>query len=268
MAGKSNSWIGGTAVVAIAIAAGAWFVAIHPTLASAADQRQAASDQRNHNTVLQAQIAKLKSEFDHLGDYKDQLSQLRQKVPQTADLAALTREIQSVGDSTGVTLMVDAPGTPTALVVPEPAAAKPQPSATASASPAATGTTGGAAGASQTTASGQSTVDGLFQIPLSVTVVGTYDQTVAFLDGLQQAMPRLYVIDELNATSLEPGGASGGRPAVKAGDLETVVTGYVLTMQAAAGAAPQPKPGATATPTPTQLPVPSGQRNPFQPVNS
>jgi len=264
MPGKSSSWIAGAAVAAVAIAAGGWFVAIQPTLANAADQRQAASDQRNHNLVLQSQIAKLKSEFDHLGDYNDQLAQLRQKVPETGDLAALTRQVQSVAASSGVTLTVDAPGTPVAFVAP--AQAKPQAAATPSASADASGTTSaGSAAASQS-----SPVGGLFQIPYSVTSVGNYDQTVAFLDGLQQAMPRLFVIMELDATSLKSGGAAGGRPAVQNGDLQTVVTGYVLTMQAPTSSTQQPKPGATATPTPTptQLPVPGSQRNPFQPVNS
>lgn len=263
MPGKSSSWIAGAAVAAVAIAAGGWFVAIQPTLANAADQRQAASDQRSHNLVLQAQIAKLKSEFDHLGDYNDQLAQLRQKVPQTGDLAALTLQVQSVAASSGVTLTVDAPGTPVAFVAP--AQAQPQPAATPSASADASGGTT-SAGSAATTPS--STVAGLFQIPFSVTSVGSYDQTVAFLDGLQQAMPRLFVISELNATSLKSSGASGGQPAVKNGDLETVVTGYVLTMQGATSSTQQPKPGATPTPTPTQLPVPGSQRNPFQPVNS
>lgn len=266
MPGKSSSWIAGAAVAAVAIAAGGWFVAIQPTLASAADQREAASQQRSHNIVLQAQIAKLKSQFEHLGDYNDQLTQLRQKMPQTGDLAALTRQVQSVGDAAGVTLTVDAPGTPTAFVAPAPTTA--QPAATASPSSAATDATASSTGTS--TAPGKSTVEGVFQIPLSLTSVGSYDQTVAFLDGLQQAMPRLFVVTGLNATSLKSGGASGGRPAVKAGDLETVVTGYVLTMQGPTSATQQPTPGATATPTPTptQLPVPGSQRNPFQPVNS
>lgn len=264
MAARTSAWVGGAAVVALAIAAGAYFVVINPTLTNAESQRQAAADQRDHNAMLEIQIAKLKSEYAHLDDYKAELVALRVKAPEQADLSELTREIQSVGDLAGVTLTVNAPGTPKAFIAP--AAPAPAPTATESATDAATSDTT-ADTSSSSSSSTPTSVAGFFQIPISVTSVGTYDQTVAFLDSLQQSMPRLYVISEVDATSLEESGASGGRPAVAKGDLETVITGYVLTLQdGASSETPTPDGSATPTPAPTQLPVPSGQRNPFEPV--
>lgn len=260
---KTTAWVAGAAVVALAVAAGAWFVAISPTLTDAADQRDAASDQRDHNMLLETQIAKLKEEYTHLDEYRAELASIQTKLPATGDLAELTREVQQVASAAGVTVTVDAPGSPSAFVAPAaPVAATPAPEPSASADPAsATDDTGTADTPSAPTSN---VVEGLYQIPLSLTSVGTYDQTVAFLDQLQQAMPRLFVVNGLNATSLEAGGAGGGRPATNAGDLEIVISGYVLTLQDSSSAPAAPAPDATATPTP--LPVPGDQKNPFQPV--
>lgn len=261
---KTTAWVGGTAVLALAIAAGAWFVAISPTLSDAADQRQAAADQRDHNTLLETQIAQLKEQYTHLDEFRAELAAIRTQVPEGGDLAELTRELQQVAAAAGVTVTVDAPGTPSAYVAPAPAAAAtPEPSATESTdSSSVTDETDTSSSSSSSSAS--DVIDGLYQIPLSLTSIGTYDQTVSFLDQLQQSMPRLFVVNNLNATSLEESGAGGGRPATNAGDLEIVITGYVLTLQDSSSTE-APAPDATTTPTP--LPVPGDQKNPFQPVS-
>lgn len=260
MAGKSSAWVGGAAIGAVVIAAGAWFGAIQPTMVSAADQRQEAADQRDHNDMLDMQLTTLKAQYEHLDEYKAQLADIRVKVPTTGDLAQLTLEVKAAAESAGVTVTNVAPGTAVSFVAPAPAAAEPAPTETPAADDAAATDTGEEAAAPASGATAP--VDGLFQISFSVTSVGSYPQTVAFLNALQRSMPRLFVVNQLTATSLESGGAAGGRPAVNDGDLEAVITGYVLTLQDDRTAAPEPDP--TATPQP--LPVPGDQRNPFLPV--
>jgi Tfp pilus assembly protein PilO len=260
MASKTSAWVAGSTVAALVVAAGAWFGLISPTLAHASDQRQTASDQRDRNVILETQIAKLKAQYAHLDDYKTQLTALHQQMPSTGDLAEANREIQSVAQTAGVTITVVQPGTPTAFVAPA-AASTPTPTPTASSSTAAATGDTKASTPTQPTA-----VDGLYTIPLSVTTLGTYAQTVAFVDGLQQSMPRLFVVTTVDATSQKSSGATVGRPALADGDLQATLTGVLLTFRDASGAAPTPGATVTPTPAPTQLPVPTDQKNPFLPV--
>lgn len=264
---KTTTWVAGASVLALALAAVGYFGVVSPTLGNAEAQRQAASDQTDHNDLLGVQIAKLKAEFAHLDDYKAELAAIQAKAPATADLAELTREVKAVADQAGVTLTVLTPGAATAFVAPAAPTAAPSPTATDDAS--ATDAAAAATDDSGAATSGPAVVSGLFTIPLSMSSVGTYEQTMAFLDSLQQSLPRLYVISQVNATSLQSGGATAGRPAVNDGDLETVITGSVLTYQDSSTqpttAEPTPTPGATAGPT---LPVPGSQPNPFLPLVS
>lgn len=258
MASKTTAWVAGSTVAALVVAAAAWFGAISPTLSHASDQRQTASAQRDRNTILETQIAKLKADSAHLDDYKQQLASLYQQMPPTADLAEVSREIQSIAQTAGVTITVVQPGTPTVFVAPVASAPTPAPTASSN-----------AAAATATQATPQATaVEGLYTIPLSVTTLGTYSQTVAFIDTLQQSMPRLFVVSKVDASSQKSSGATAGRPALSAGDLEATVTGVLLTMRDSS--ASQPTPGSTATPTPapTQMPVPTDQKNPFLPVGT
>lgn len=259
MAAKASAWVGGAALAAVVIGAGAWFGVVAPTLDDAAQERVAAADQRDRNDLLAIQLKQLEADFANLDIYKEELAELRTKVPTTGDLAELTRQLQTMATASGVTLTVEAPGTPAAFVLPQ-SAAEPEPTVTDDA-----GSTEPDASPDEAPAPapGPKTIDGLYTIPLSVTTVGTYPQTVAFLDALQQLMPRLYVVSSLNATSLTSAGASGGRPPVNDGDLETVVSGYVLTL-VDPSAVPEVDPDAT----PEPLPVPGDERNPFLPLDS
>jgi Tfp pilus assembly protein PilO len=260
---KATAWVAGSTVAALVVAAGAWFGVISPTLSNAADQRQAASDQRDHNVILQTQIGKLKAEYAQLGDYRARLAAIRSKMPADADMAEAVRELESAAQAAGVTITVLQPGSPSVFVPPASTQPAPAPSATASTDASATASAPKAQTAS---------ADGLYTIPLSVTTLGGYAQTVQFIDAVQQSMPRLFVLSQVEATSQKSSGASAGRPALSVGDLETTLTGVVLTLKATAGSTPSatPSPGATAapTPTPTQLPVPGAQRNPFKPIGT
>ena len=262
MASKTTAWVVGASLMAAVIAAGAWFGVVSPTLSNAEQQRKQASAQRDQNDMLELRIAKLKAEYDNLDSYRAQIADLRTKIPTTGDLAELNRELQTIATAVGVTLSVSAPGTAAPFVAPAAAQPTPAPTESADATSTDTGATDDSAAAA---APATSAVDGMYTIPLSLTVDGTYDQTVAFIDALQQQMPRLYVLSGLNATSLKAAGAQGGRPAVNDGDLETVITGVVLTLEDTTSSV---APGDEATPAPTQLPVPTDQKNPFLPVGN
>lgn len=254
-ANRPTPWIVGAAFGSLAILALSWLLAISPTLSAAADSRSQAADARARNSVLQLQITKLAEQFTHLDEYKANLAALREQVPEQTDLTAINKGLSALASASGVTLTAVNPTGPMAF-------SPVQPSGTAAPAPA----TAGSAGTATTgtpAASAPSAPKGFYAVPLSITMVGTYDQTMTFLSSFQTGPGRIFLATAINAAAQQPGGASGGRPAVVAGDLELTVTGYAYVMLASSAA-----PTATTPPTtPPALPAPSGQKNPFQGIS-
>jgi Tfp pilus assembly protein PilO len=248
----------GTVVVSFIIAAIGWFLLISPTLATASDSRAQAADQLQRNQLLQQQVAKLAEQFKHLDEYKGNLAALQVQLPTTSDLPGLTRQVQAAATQSGVTMTTLNPTVPEAFV-------------SGAAAPVATGATSASAGVAGSSATAPATatpsaprLSGFYAVPLSITTVGTYDQTLAFLRAVQSGDQRLILVSGLSATSQKPGGAGNGRPATALGDLEVTVTGFAYVLNSAATA---PATGGTpASGTGPTLPAPSGQPNPFKSV--
>jgi len=99
-------------------------------------------------------------------------------------------------------------------------------------------------------------------IPISITVVGTYDDTLAFLNDVQTATPRLLLVSGIQGTSQKDAPASGGRPATKIGDQELVITGFLYALPDPTAAISTPSPTATAP----ALPAPVTGKNPLVPA--
>ena len=237
------------------ILAAGWFLAISPTMASADASRAQTAVERAHNDLLKQQNATLKEQFTHLEEYKAQLAALRVQLPAHADLSALNSELQALVASAGLTTTTFGATTAQAFA---PVAAAAAPVADAAA-PAATGTGAAAAGAAAPAPA--TSYPGFFAIPLTMTVLGTYDATLKFLDSLQTTSSRLYLVGSITATSQQDGGSSPGKPATSKGDLETTINGFTYVLQDGSAAVEAP----AATPSP--LPVPSTQKNPFVPVS-
>jgi Tfp pilus assembly protein PilO len=255
-ANKATTWVAGAAVAVVAILAAGWFLAISPTMASADESRAQTTVTQDRNTQLSRKVATLKDQFAHLDEYKTQLAALQVQLPQEADMSGFNTELQSLASSASVTATSMTVTTPQLFV---PIGTKPTASTTAA--PASD-----AAGTASTTSTSAANFSGLYAVPVSITTVGTYDATLTFLDSLQRTSSRLFLVGSLDATTQPNAGASNGRPATSAGDLETVTTGFAYVLHDAAGAAPAPT-SATPAPTPTALPAPSSQRNPFIPVH-
>jgi Tfp pilus assembly protein PilO len=258
-ANKAAPWVAGAVVLIFVILAMGWFLAISPTMAAADASRAQTAVERDHNALLTQQIATLKEQFTHLDEYKAQLAELQVQLPPQADLSALNTELQALVASAGLTTTTFGVTTAQAFV---PVATAAAPVADAAATTAA-GTTTAVAG---TAATGAAPVDpvasfaGFYAVPVSITVVGTYDATLAFLDSLQTTTSRLYLVGSVTATSQRDGGAGSGKPATSSGDLETTIAGFAYVLQDGSAAVEAP----AATPSP--LPVPSNQKNPFIPV--
>jgi hypothetical protein len=261
MAGaKKSTWIGGTVVGVVLIMVAAWFLAVSPALASAADLHSQAETTRQQNDILQAQVNKLASEFKKLPEYQAQLAAIKAQMPSDPKLADFLRHLDAIAVAHGVTVLTVTPTPPVAVslaVVPTaPAAAAAQPSAAPTAGPAPTAAP--AAGGTATT-----TPAGFKSIGFSMEVQGTYDATVAFVYDLQNAMPDMFLVSGLSGQGLDKVDGSNGHPASAVGDQDLTITGLTYVLPDAAGAAPAP----TASPSAAApaLPAPNG-RDPLVPI--
>jgi Tfp pilus assembly protein PilO len=250
---SAKVWIGGTVALAVLLLVAAWFLLIDPVVARAATDTAAAETQRDQNDLLELEIAKLAEQSTHLEEYKAELASLRVEMPSATDPANLSRDLDTMADGAGVTITSLQPSVPEMFV---PTAATAATSVTADAATVtdddATNGTADAAAAEETTA-----VAGFYQVPVSVTVMGSYDASVAFLRSLQDESGRLFLVSSITATTQEDQGATSGRPATTKGDVELAVTGYAFVLT---------DPSAVPADDSAQdVPVPSGQTNPFQP---
>lgn len=256
---KAMPWIGGAVVLSLLVVVAGWFLAISPALDAASLSRAQTVDERDRNALLRQQNATLKEQFGHLEEYQAQLAALQVQIPPEGDLSGLTRQIDSLAATAGLTTTVFSATTPQAFV---PAVAAPV--TDTAAAPADGAATEGAATDTAAAAPVAPSYAGLYAVPISLTTVGTYDATVAFLDTLQHSTSRLFLVGTISASAQPDAGAGSGKPATSAGDLETVITGFAYVLQDPAAAAAVPVPDPAATPEP--MPEPGAARNPFVPV--
>ncbi|MDM7853403.1 hypothetical protein [Cellulomonas alba] len=270
---KRSTWIGGTVFVGVVIAVATWFLFVSPTLASAADVRSQADQTRQQNDLLTLKVTKLKADFTKLPEYKAQLAGLQKQIPLDADLSAYFLQINKIADAHSVVITSIAPDTPQTVKLapaPKPATASSDSSTDGSSdsstpSPSPTPTPSASAGASGTGSKTATVPDGFVAIPFSVTVLGKYADTVAFLHDVQRGTDRLFLVSGLTGTAQKDAAAVSGKPATHEGDQELEISGftYVLNPELASVAVTAPTPAPTTKPA---LPKPPSSKNPLVPV--
>jgi len=241
---KTAPWVFGTAILAVLMLIGAWFLAISPKLSAAADESDQTQAQQARVDQLQIQLAGLKHDFENIESFRTQLQDLQVQIPSDQQLSTLLRQVSTIATETSIVLTSVTASSPAAVV-----GSAPVSSATAAA-PAPAPATAPAAPAQAVT--------GFYAIPIEVVVVGTYPNMVTFLDKLQTGNPRLILVSRIGMISQQVTGAQGGVPALAAGDIQLTFTAYVFAM-------PDPRQPVVA-PTPAPLPEPGAQPNPFLPL--
>jgi len=217
---KSTLWTIGTAVIALLVVVGAWFLVLGPQRAQAADlatQRNFVAQQNDERALSQAQ---LQSQLEQLPAQKAQLAAILASMPDDSELPQLLRQLESSAENTRVTLTSVVPGTAAAYD----AASAP----------------------------------GVVEVPVAVTVTGSFAEVELYLKQLQADSTRFFLIDSVSL-SAGAGGVSGGAAGITA-TIDGKV--FVLTSTPATGtpAAASPTPAATApaaTATPTATPTPA-----------
>lgn len=262
---KRSTWIGGSVVVTALLVAAAWLLAISPALAAAAEVRDETLQTQERNDLLQMKVTKLAADFRKLDEYKAELAGLRVQVPAELALSDLLRGIEETAARHGVVvtaLASNAPVTAVAPVAAAPAPAEPAAEGTSDETAAASSSEGETAGAAPAPVVASAVPAGLVSVPLTITVVGGYEATLAFLDDLQNAMPRLVLVADVTGTSQEETAASGGKPETARGDQELTLSAFAYVLPDPA-VAPPATDGATA---PAPLPAPVPGKNPLVPA--
>ncbi len=219
---KTRIWVGGTVALCLVLSAAGWFLLISPKRADAAELRTQVVEAQSQNGQIATKIAELKVQFAELPQRKAELATIRAAMPADAALAGLTDEVQEQADAAGVVLMTIAPSPPVAIVDPTAVAA---PEVDAEGNPVAV---------ADTAAVG----DTLASISTVITVVGSFDGASSFVKGIQTALPRNFLVTNLNVVAEEKDApATGGKPAVKNGDVTLTITGNVFVLRTAQDAA-------------------------------
>jgi Tfp pilus assembly protein PilO len=244
MAAKKSTWVGGTALLAAALMAGTWLVAVQPTLARPRETQEQADITEAQNELLRAKNAQLAADFANLPTYQADLDALRVGLPPSIDLSDYLRQLDAAAEAAGIVITAVEPGVP--QVVPGPSVAVPaatdaetEDAGTADSESMGSGlddAESAAAPATGTTAG----IAGFTAVPIKITVVGSFPAALAFLSNVQTTDGRLLLVSNLVGTGQAEAEASGGRPATQEGDIEMSAGGflYVLTdpAQAAGGA--------------------------------
>lgn len=206
---KSSTWVVGAAVLSLVIIALSWFLLASPTLDEAGVAHTDAEAAELRNGQLRVQNAALKEEFERLPELEAELAALQQNVPATPLITEYNLVIGTTAVARAVTVLNVETG-PAVEVMP-------------------IAQVDGAQTAEVAAAAGDG-VSGLYAIPLTIGVLGTYDNTTLFLDDLQQANPRLLSVNGLTIEGQDEAEASGGRPATAQGDAEQTITGFIYVL--------------------------------------
>ncbi len=199
---RMRTWTLGAAGLAFLVLVAGWFLLISPTKSKVTDLQAQTAAQNATNASLQTQIAQLKIQNKNLPKQEAKLAKIRQHLPATPALPTFVRNLTTIAHDSGVKLVIVSPTAPVVVTAQAPA-----PVATPSAS-----SSDGSATTEVVPAAPVAVPTGLKQIPVAITVSGTYYNLVHFLtkvEGLQRSM-LVYAVD------LQPDdatAASGSSPA-------------------------------------------------------
>jgi Tfp pilus assembly protein PilO len=264
MAGaKKSTWIGGTVFLCLVLMVAAWFLAISPKKASAADVRAQTEAVEQQNDLLERKVAKLAADAKRLPELKKQLAALRVGIPSDAQLATYVRHLDAIAADHGVTIEAVTPAVPELVTVAAPTTSEPSPSPTAtpSADASAKSSTDPADATTEKTPPPNPVPAGFTAVPLSVTVIGSFADTTAFVADLQRVSGRLFLVGGITATGQQDKDAIAGKPKTEVGDQELVISGFAYVLADPTAALPEPAPTGS-----TKLPKAPSGKDPYTPA--
>ena len=246
-----------TILLMVVLVAAGYLLVAQPQLAAANTANSQLVDTQSQISSSQAALAALKNAQTKLPAMKKQLNALELSIPTDIEGSAYIRGLNDLASAAGVTIttiqMVDPHAYVSPVVAAPAATTSPTAGPSPSASPSPAATTPAVAGWTPTTdplITGSNFVD----IPVTITIAGTWDQSLSFIKGLQTGK-RLFLVTGILTKQADDG--SG---------LSTTINGFIYALidpkAAAAEAAAEKAAQASATPTPTPTPTVSTSPNP------
>ena len=214
---KLKQWVVLTAVAALLIVAGGWFLLVSPKNGEAEALRAEAAAQMQANDVLEQKLKLLQAQAKELPQKQAVIARIGAQIPDNPSLPSLIRAMTAASAAAGVDFVSVTPEAPVL-----PVAAPVSPTAPAPASAQTTPPIGVPPAASGAAGS-------LATIPFSMTVVGDYFDTAQFLANLE-TLPRSLRVAELTVvpglSPTAPKSAAAG--ALDGRSLSTTVKGRVF----------------------------------------
>jgi hypothetical protein len=217
----------------------AWAFVVSPKLGQANSLRSQTTSAQDENAALEANLQRLRSAYAHLGQLRAQRDAARNALPTDNALSAFTSQVAAQAKAAHVAVSMLNTANPAALT--SSAAATPLSSSAASSSTA----------PAAVLPTGPTVAQGLYSIPITLTVTGAAPNDLRFLNALQQRGPRAVLV-----SSAQLGVAASGSGSSAKGNVSLEVTLQVF-VEAIPSAAPATAP-APAAPSPTPSPVAAG----------
>lgn len=215
-------WIPVAAILGIAILAMGWFLGVSPKL----DEMNAANEQRAsveaQNRIHEARLAELKKQFEKIDELRADLALDQVALPPGDELSTFLGQLHSLEGSSGVVLQTFSASDGQSYLPAEGAEAP----------------------------SGLVTADNFIAITIDLTVSGTREQVIDFVNDLQYG-DRLFLVTKLTVSKTE------GQQETDAGDYTGSISGFVYVLVDPSAPPPTPTPVGSLDTGPSPSPSPS-----------
>jgi Tfp pilus assembly protein PilO len=234
---KMRQWTILAALGVVGVLAAGWFLLVSPQRAHASDLRAKAATAQQATAGLRSQVAQLKQQQKGEPAQQRRLMQIAAQIPDNPQLPTLIRELSAAAHASGVSLVSLSPS---------------QPAAVASATT--------ATGAVATTATAAAAAPApLAQIPVGITVTGSYFNIESFFRSVEHLDRALMVTGFTLTPSSAPSDSGSGSAASSAPDaVDGQVQAVVYESPPVAATTTTPQTAAPSTQTQSSAPAQSG----------
>jgi hypothetical protein len=219
-------WIAAGAACVLVVALAAWVFVISPKLGQAKSLRSQTQSAQDQNVALQADLNRLRAAYAHIGQLRAQRDAARAALPTDNAMSAFAGELAATAKATHVSISMLNTNDPAPITSSAPAPIAPSSGSTSSVAPVAAVPTG------------PTVAQGLYGIPVTLTVTGTAQNDLRFLDAIQHRGPRAVLISSAQlgvAAGSTPGASSKGNVS-----LNIALQVFVEAIPSAPAATPAP----------------------------
>jgi Tfp pilus assembly protein PilO len=174
---KMRQWTVMTVIAVFIVFAGGWLLLVKPQGSKISAVKTQATSQQQANQVLLQEIAAREAQKNTLPAEQAQLQRLSVQVPTIPDEPGIIRQLQSSASGAGVNLLAITPGGATTVTA--------------------------AAAATPGTTSLPSTPTQLVELPVTMTVVGSYANVESYLQLLEK-LPRAMLVTQFTLCPVKP----------------------------------------------------------------